>query len=328
MRCSIVGLTVLLSLGIHLVPLAAQQAEQVPRIGYLSASAPEIFRVDVFRHALRELGWVEGQNLLMDYRSADGHLDRLPALAAELVDRKVQVIVAAATVPALAAQRATQTIPIVFTHVSDPVGSGLVPSLAQPGGNITGFTHLNTGLSPKRLEFLKEALPHVTRVVALWHPGGLGERTERDLRQETEDAARALGVPLHFLAVRGPDDFEGAFATATREGAGALLVLPGPMLLTAHRRIASLATQYQLPAVYFAREFAEAGGLMAYGANMADVVRRAASHVDKILKGTKPGDLPVEQAMRFELVLNLKTAKALGLMLPPSLLFQADEVIQ
>jgi ABC-type uncharacterized transport system substrate-binding protein len=328
MRCSIVGLTVILSLGLLLVPLAAQQAEKVPRIGYLSASAPEIFRVDVFRQALRELGWVEGQNLLITYRSADGQFARLPTLAAELVDLKVDVIVAAATVPALAAKRATQTIPIVFTHVSDPLGSGLVPSLAQPGGNITGFTHLNTGLSPKRLEFLKEALPNVTRVVALWHPGGLGEHTERDMRQETEDAARALGMPLHFLAVRGPDDFAEAFATVTREGAGALIVLPGPMLLTEHRRLAALAAQYQLPAVYFAREFAEAGGLMAYGANMADVVRRAASHVDKILKGTKPGDLPVERAMRFELVLNLKTAKALGLMIPPTLLFQADEVIQ
>jgi putative ABC transport system substrate-binding protein len=328
MRCTIVGLTIILSLGLFLVPLAAQQAEQMPRIGYLSTSAPEIFRVDVFRQALHDLGWIEGQNLIIDYRSADGQFTRLPELAAELVGLKVQVIVAAATVPALAAQRATQTIPIVFTHVSDPVGSGLVPSLAQPGGNITGFTHLNTGLSPKRLEFLKEAMPHVTHVVALWHPGGLGERTERVLVQETEDAARALGVPLQFLAVRGPDDFEGAFATVPREGAGALLVLPGPMLLTAHRRIADLAAKYQLPAVYFAREFAEAGGLMAYGANMADVVRRAASHVDKILKGTKPGDLPVERAMRFELVINLKTAKALGLMIPPSLLVQAEEVIR
>ncbi len=320
----------LFAFGIAAAPLAAgaQQPTKVPRVGYLSSHSPERFRVEVFRGALHELGWVEGGNFIIDYRSADGKFDRLPELAAELVRLNVNVIVAATTLSALAAKRATQTIPIVFTHVSDPVGSGLVTSFARPGGNITGFTHINVGLSPKRLEFLKEAIPKVTRVTALWHPGGLDERTQRDMLKETEDAARTLGVQLQFLAARGPDDFDRAFAAVTRDRADALIVLPSPIFLNEHRRIADLAAKNRLPAVYFAREFAEAGGLMAYGANMADIVRRAASHVDKILKGAKPGELPVEQAMRFELVINLKTAKALGLTIPQSVLIRADQVIQ
>ena len=258
--------------------------------------SPETHRVDVFRQALQELGWGEGQNLIIDYRSADGKFDRLPELADEFVRLKVHVIVAVPTVSALAAKRATQTVPIVFTYVSDPMGSGLVPSLAQPGGNITGFTHLNTELIPKRLEFLKETLPQVTRDVALWHPGTLRERTERDMMKEAEGAARALGVQLQFLAVRGLDDLDGAFATASRARAGALIVLPSPLFLAEHRRIVDLAAQHQLPAIYFAREFVEAGGLMAYGANMADDYPRCSRSVDKILKGAKPADLPVEQA--------------------------------
>ena len=328
MRCSMSGLTIVLFLGIFLGPLAAQQAAKIPRIGYLSSNAPETFRVDAFRQALQEFGWVEGQNLLVDYRSADGQFARLPELAAELVRLKVDVIVAVPTVSALAAQQATRTIPVVFTHVSDPVGSGLVPSLAQPGGNITGFTHLNAELSPKRLAFLTEAMPNVTHIAALWHPGGLDDRTQKTMVQETEDAARSLGVQLQFVAVRGPGDFDEAFAAMTSAHTGALIVLPGPLLLAERRRIVDLAAQHHLPAVYFAREFVEAGGLMAYGANMAALVQGAARSVDKILKGAKPADLPVEQAARFELLINLKTAQALGLSLPPTLLFQATEVIQ
>jgi putative ABC transport system substrate-binding protein len=230
-------------------------------------------------------------------------------------------------VSAAAAKRATQTIPIVFTHVSDPVGSGLVPTLARPGGNVTGFTHVNVGLSPKRLEFLKEMIPNVTRVVALWHPGGLGERTENIMLKETEAAARALGIQLQFLEVRGSSDFDRAFGPVTKQGAGALMVLPGPLFLTEHRRVVDLVAKTRLPAVYFAREFAAAGGLMSYGTDMADILRGAASYVDKIMKGAKPADLPVEQGSKFELVINLKTARALGLTLPPALLLRADQVI-
>jgi putative tryptophan/tyrosine transport system substrate-binding protein len=312
------------------VPLAAaaQQAGTLARIGYLSSHSPETFRIEAFRQGLRELGLIEGRNLTIAYRSADGKFDRLRELAAELVRLKVDVIVAVPTVSAVAAKRATQTIPIVFTHVSDPVGSGLVPGLARPAGNVTGFTHVNVGLTPKRLEFLKEAIPNVSRVVALWHPGGLGERTEEILLKETETGARAFGMQLQFLEVRGPDDFDRAFGTMTREGARALVVLPGPLLLSEHRRVVDLVAKTRLPAVYFAREFTEAGGLMSYGADMAQILRGAASYVDRILKGAKPADLPVEQGARFELVINLRTAKALGLTIPPSLLVRADQVIE
>lgn len=323
----------LMALAVALVlfalPLAveAQQASKLSRIGYLSSHSPETFRIEAFRQALHQFGLVEGRNLIIDYRSADGRFDRLPELAAELVRLKVDVIVAVPTVSAAAAKRATQTIPIVFTHVSDPVGSGLVPTLARPGGNVTGFTHVNVGLSPKRLEFLKEMIPNVTRVVALWHPGGLGERTENIMLKETEAAARALGIQPQFLEVRSSSDFDRAFGTVTKQGAGALMVLPSPLFLTEHRRIVDLVAKTRLPAVYFAREFAEAGGLMSYGADMADILRGAASYVDKILKGAKAADLPVEQGSKFELVINPKTARALGLTLPPGLLLRAVQVI-
>jgi putative tryptophan/tyrosine transport system substrate-binding protein len=212
--------------------------------------------------------------------------------------------------------------------VSDPVGSGLVPTLARPGGNVTGFTHVNVGLSPKRLEFLKETIPNAGRVVALWHPGGLGERTENILLRETEAAARTLGIQVQFLEVRGSGDFDRAFGTVAKGGAGALIVLPGPLLLNERQRVVDLVAKNRLPAVYFAREFAAAGGLMSYGADMAPILRGAASYVDKILKGTKPADLPVEQGSKFELVINLKTAKALGLTIPQSILLRADQIIE
>jgi putative tryptophan/tyrosine transport system substrate-binding protein len=238
------------------------------------------------------------------------------------------VIVAVATVPALAARRATQTIPIVFTHVSDPVGSGLVASLGRPGGNITGFTHFNAGLGPKRLELLKQIVPAARQVAALWHPGGLGEHTEKEMINETEGAARALGVPVQILPVRGVHELDATFATLRAENAKPVIVLPSPIFRNEPRLLVDLAAKYRVPAIYFDREFAELGGLMAYGADMADVVRGAAGYVDRILKGAKPGDLPVMRATRFELFINLKTAQSLGLSVPQSLSIQADKVIR
>ena len=325
----ITGFITLLAAAAYVVPFAAEaQPSGKPfRIGYLSSHGPEAHQIEVFRQALRGLGLVEGRNLVIDYRSADGRLDRLPELAAELVRLRVEVIVAVPTVSAVAAKQATQTIPIVFVYVSDPIGSGLVPTLARPGGNVTGFTHINVGLSPKRLEFLKQAVPNATRVVALWHPGGLGEHTETVLLKETEAAAKALGLQVRLVEVRGPKDFDRAFAIATRDGASALIVTPSPLFRAEFRRTVDHAAKTRLPTIYFAREFADAGGLMSYGADMADILRGAASYVDKILKGAKPADLPVEQGSKFELVINLKAARALGLALPPALVLRADQVI-
>lgn len=308
--------------------LAAQPAEKVARIGYLSLHSAEVFNIEAFRQSLREHGWAEGRNLIIDYRSAEGKAERLSRLASELAGLKVQVIVAAATVPALAAKRATQTIPIVFTHVSDPVGSGLVPGLARPGANITGFTHLNAGLTPKRMEFLKQTVPGISRVAAIWHPGGLGELTEKEMLKETEDAARALGWQVQFLPVQRLEDMEMVLATLERGRVQSLIVLPSPIFRNDPQVVADAAAKHRLPAVYFDREFALAGGLMAYGAEMNDIARGAAGYVDKILKGAKPGDLPVARATRFEFVINLRTAKSLGLTIPASVYLQADQVIQ
>ena len=229
---------------------------------------------------------------------------------------------------ALAAKQATRTIPIVFTAAGDPVASGLVTSLARPGGNVTGLSSLAPELVGKRLELLKQAVPGVSRVAVLWQPGALGERTDKDMLKGAEVAARALGVRLQFVEARGPADFDRAFSDMTRARAGALTVLPSTMFLSERRRLVDLAAKNRLPAVYPSREFVDAGGLMSYGPNLADLFRRAATYVDKILKGAKPGDLPVEQPTKFELVINLKTAKALGLTIPPSLLARADQVIE
>lgn len=322
------GLALISVFGILPLSLEAQQADKLARIGYLSFHSPEAFNIEAFRQSLRDLGWVEGRNLIIDYRSAEGKSDRLPRLASELVGLKVQVIVAAATVPALAAKQATQTIPIVFTHVSDPVGSGLVSGLARPGANVTGFTHLNVGLIPKRLEFLKQAVPNLTRVVALWQPGGLGQFTEKEMLKETEDAARTLGLQVQFLPVRRLQDLEKAFTTLDGQRTHSLIVLPSPIFRNEPQLVVDLAAKYQMPAVYFDREFAVAGGLIAYGADMADIVRGAAGYVDRILKGARPGDLPVARATRFELLINLKTAQSLGLTIPPAVSIQADQLIQ
>jgi len=323
-----------LACGLLAAPLAAQaqQAGKVARIGYLvtgSRESPETrASFDTFRQGLREHGYVVGQNILIEYRAADGRIERLPALAAELARLKVDLIVAVATPGARASQQATTTIPIVGVAMGDPVRDGLVASLARPGANVTGSTFLGPELVPKRLELFKEALPSILRVAVLWHPGAFGERTMGDMLKASEATSRTLGVRLQLAEVRGSDDLDRAFSTMIKERADALFVLPSTMLFNERRRIVVLAAKYRLPSMFNAREFVELGGLMGYGASILDLNRRAAIYVDKILQGAKPGDLPVEQPTKFELVINLKTAKALGLTIPPSLLQRADQVIE
>ncbi len=311
-------------------PLAAraQRSEKVPRIGYLSPSfVTNREREEPFRQGLRELGYVEGKNIIIEYRFAEGKFERLPDLAAELVELKVDVIVAQVTVASLAAKGATRTIPIVMQGVSDPVGTGLVASLARPGGNITGTSAMSAEVIGKSLELLKETVPKLSRVAVLWNPDNAIFQAQ--MLRETQIAAGALAVELQIFAARGADEIDQAFAAMTRGRVGALLVLPDPVFNSHHRgRIVGLAERSRLPAMYGSRDFAAAGGLMTYGPNYADLFRRAAAYVDKILKGTSPTDLPVEQATKFELVINLKTAKTLGLTIPIPLLGRADEVIE
>jgi ABC-type uncharacterized transport system substrate-binding protein len=316
--------------GLLAAPLAAegQQAAKVPRIGYLAlnpAANPHLH--EAFRQGLRDLGYVEGRNVVIEYRDAEGKPERLPTLAAELVALKVDVLVAQPTVAALAAKQATRTLPIVFP-VAEPVTSGLVTSLARPGGNITGLSVLAPEMVGKGLELLKQAVPGVSRVAVLWDPSAFPERTAKYMRKEVEVAARALGVRLEFVEARRPEDFDRAFSDMTRARAGALTVSGGSMFFSERRRLVDLAAKNRVPAVYQWREAVDAGGLMAYGPSVPDLFRRAATYVDKILKGAKPGDLPVEQPTKFELVIKLKTAKALGLTIPPSLLQRADQVIE
>jgi putative ABC transport system substrate-binding protein len=318
--------------GLVAAPLAAeaQQVAKVARIGYLAgnlAASPHMR--EAFRQGLRDLDYVESRNVVIEYRDAEGKLERPPALAAELVALKVDVIFAGGgTRSALAAKQATKTIPIVFAALADPVTSRLVTSLARPGGNVTGLSNLTAELVGKCLEQLTQAVPGVTRVAALWEPDALGDRTDKDMLKRAEVAARELGVQLQFVEARGPADFDRAFWEMTRARAGALTVLPSTMFISERRRLVDLAAKNRLPAVYPLREFVDAGGLMSYGENFADVFRRAATYVDKILKGAKPADLPIQQPTKFELVINLKTAKALGLTIPQSLLLRADEIIQ
>jgi len=303
----------------------AQQPPKTARVGTLSLSAGPNPNMDVFV-GLRELGWVEGQNLMVESRWAAGREDRLPALAAELVQLKVDVIVTASTPAARAARRATSIIPIVITFVADPVGSGLVASLNRPGGNVTGVTTQTSELVAKRLELLKEMVPRVRRIAMLWHPGLFGDATMRGMREETEAVARAAQVQMHFIDVARPEELERGLADT--KGSGALLVFPSPMLFELRGRIVEQAARSRLPAVYSWREAVEAGGLASYSTSFPDMFRRAAVYVDRILKGAKPADLPVEQPTRFELVINLKTARALGVTIPPSVLQRADQVIQ
>ena len=310
----------------------AQPSAKIPRIGLMvtgSLQSPEArVQLDAFRQGLRQLGYTEGRNIAIEYRGADGRIERFPNLAAELVRLEVDLIFAANTRAALAARQATSTIPIVSAVMGDPVEDGLVASLAQPGGNVTGLTFLAPELTAKRMQLLKDALPNVSRVAALWHPGAYGERTMDDMLKATEAAARTLGVHLQLIEVRAAEELEGAFSTMMKERAEALFLFPSPMLFLARRRIIELAATNRLPSVSQAREFVELGGLIAYGANINDLFRRSTVYVDKILKGAKPADLPVEQPTRFELVINLKTAKTLGIDLPLGLMIRADEMIE
>jgi putative ABC transport system substrate-binding protein len=325
----LIGLAVILAVSLTLAPLAAeaQQPGKVHRIGYLSSGSSTVTPhvIEAFREGLRELGWVEGQNIVIDYRSAEYRYDRLPDLAAELVRLKVDIIVAPATPAATAAKNATGTIPIVMIGVGDPVGTGFIASLARPGGNVTGSSYfVGLEIYSKQLELLKETVPKVRRVAILSnstnpaHPLWM-----RDIK----GAGRSLGVQLQFLEARGPTEFDGAFAAMAKERAGALLIVADGMFMLHRTRLADLAAKSRLPSLGY-RELVEAGGLMSYGPSLPDLWRRAATFVDKILKGAKPGDLPVEQPTKFELVINLKTAKALGLTIPQTLLLRADQVIQ
>jgi putative ABC transport system substrate-binding protein len=307
----------------------AQQARRLPVIGFLAASLLSTIkpRVEAFRHGLRDLGYVEQQNVVVEWRSAEGQMDRLPALAGELVRLEVDVIVAAGgDSPALAAKQATQAIPIVMVNVGDPVGTGLVSSLARPGGNITGLsTTAGPAIYGKKLALLKEAIPSLSRVAFLSNPGNSFSVVAEN---EAKAAAGALGITLHTVEVGRPDQLEGAFAEAMGVGAGALLAVQDPMFFTHRVRLADLGIKNRLPTIYGNLEHVEAGGFMAYTSNRLDLFRRAAGYVDRILKGARPADLPVEQPTKFELAVNLKTAKALGLEVPPSLLARADEVIE
>jgi len=307
----------------------AQQAAKVARIGYLSHNlAVNRHLQEAFRQGLRDLGYVEGRNIAIEFRDGEGKVERLPGLAAELVALKVDVIVTVSNTTALAAKQATRTVPIVFTAVADPVAAGIVNSLARPGGNATGLASLGSELVGKRLELLKQAVPGVSRVAVLWLPGALGERTEKDMRAGADVASRALGVQLQFVEARSPEDFDRAFSDMNRARADGLTLLPSNMFLREHRRLVDLAAKNRLTAVYGSREFVDAGGLMSYGANQVELHRSAATYVDKILKGAKPADLPIEQPTKYELVINLKTAKALGVTIPQSLLLRADEVVE
>jgi putative ABC transport system substrate-binding protein len=303
------------------------QTKKLPRIGYLTTSfATEVTgRVDALRQGLRELGYLEGKNIIIEYRYAEGKSDRLPALANELIDLKVELIVTHGFPPARAAKEATKTVPIVMAVIGDAVGAGLVASLARPGGNITGLTSISSELYGKRLELLKEVSPKISRVAIL--SSEASPATEIAMK-EIRAAANALGVQLQTLQVRGPNDFESAFDASTKGGANALIVLQGPLTSSYRKRIIELAAKRRLLAVYHESEFPDAGGLMSYGVSYSDMYRRAATYVDKILKGAKPADLPVEQPLKFELVINLKAAKQVGLTVPPNVLARADKVIR
>jgi putative ABC transport system substrate-binding protein len=303
----------------------AQQTPKVPRIGIL-ATEPPVF--DSIRQGFTALGYVEGQNIAFEKQGDDLTTDRLPIWASELVRLKVDVIIAIATPAGRAAQRATATIPIVVGSMGDPVQDGLVASLAHPGGNITGTTILGPELLAKRLALLKELLPTVSRVAGLWQPDAFGEQTNSDMLKVTADAATTLGVQLQLVEVRKPEEFERAFTDMAQGHAEALLSFPSPMFYGQRKRIVDLAAIHRLPVMYNLRQFVEIGGLIAYGPNNLDLTRRTAVYADKILKGAKPSDLPVERPTKFELVINLKTARALGLQIPPSLLARADEVVE
>ena len=310
--------------GLLAAPLAAtaQQPSKIHRVGVVVGG---LDLTDNLRQGLGELGWVEGQNLVVLKRVWSGRTEQFPAIIAALIQLKVDVIVSSSTPAVRAAKEATRTTPIVMAGLIDPVGAGLIPSLAQPGGNITGLTNIFTELTAKRLELLKEAAPRVTRVAVLWNPTQPGQAIAW---QQTQQAAQTLGLVLFSAEVRRPEDFAPAFTAIVVERAEALLVLPDPLTTFHRQQTADFAVKQRLPSMYAASYWVEAGGLLSYGTSFAALWRRAAVYVDKILKGAKPADLPVEQPTKFELVINLKTAKALGLTIPPSLLQRADQVIE
>src|SRR5215831_10580896 len=294
----------------------AQQPKKIPRIGYLALSAPATttFRADAFRQGLRQFGYAEGKDFVIEYRSGDGTLHRLNELAAELVRLKVDVIVTTGPTPTRAAKAATATIPIVMTQDGDPVAAGLIASQARPGGNITGLTNLAPELSGKRMELLKETVPKISRVAVLWN---LDLPIAAQLLNHTEETARELGLQVQSLGVRTPNEIESAFSVLSKRRADAIVVLPGAVIFGYRTRIVELAAKSRLPAMYADREFTLGGGLMSYTTNIPDLYRRAAYYVDKILKGTKPADLPVETPMKFEFIINLKAAKQIGLTISP-----------
>jgi putative ABC transport system substrate-binding protein len=312
------------------VAAAAQQAAKVARIGYLGDNpAAGTHLREALLQGLRDLGYVEGRNVVIEYRFAEGKAERLPALAAELVALKVDVIVTSGGTPgALAAKQASGALPIVFLGVGDPVTSGLVTSLARPGGNITGLSSGTVELIGKCLELLKQTVPSVGRIAVLHDPAAADEHLRKEMLKGAEVAGRALGVRLEFVESRGPADFDTALRQMTSARVGALTVLSSRMFFNERRRLVDLAAKNRLPAVYAQREFVDAGGLMTYAANLADVYRRAATYVDKILRGAAPADLPVEQPTKFELLINRKAAQAIGLTIPPGVLARADQVIE
>jgi ABC-type uncharacterized transport system substrate-binding protein len=303
----------------------AQQPQKVSRIGFLSTAAHSSLssRLEAFRQGLRELGFIEGKNIAIEYRSAEGKPDRLPGLAAELVRLKVDCIVTAGDTPTRAAKQATSTIPIITTSVGDPVGYGFVASLARPGGNITGLSSYSTDLAGKRLELLKETIPKLSRAAVFSDPSS----ATTDLK-ETEAAARLLKVQVIFLEVQNLDDLENAFRSIAKSRVDAIVIGGGGFFNTNQTRLVELAAKHRLPGMYIEQEFVLAGGLMTYATSYADLYRRAATYVDKILKGAKPADLPVEQPIKFEFIINLKAAKQIGLTIPPNVLVRADRVIR
>ena len=305
----------------------AQQPKKIPRIGYLGIGAPSASpaRIEAFRQGLRELGYVEGKNIVIEHRYAEGKIDRLQAIVAELVGLNVDLIVSAGPTVTRAAKQATVTIPIIMAYDDDPVSNGFVASLARPGGNITGLSTLAPGISGKQLELLKEIVPKLSHVAVLWdaaQPGNPQAFAEINL------AADGLGVRRQILDIQDPKDIEPAFRAANKGHANAVLLLGSPVLLSQRRRVADLAVKSRLPAIYGRPEFVEDGGLLYYGTSFNELFRRAAAYVDKLLKGAKPGDLPIEQPTKFELVMNLKAAKQIGLTIPPNVLARADRVIK
>jgi len=305
----------------------AQQPKKLPRIGYLTSTSLSFQSAnrEAFQQSLRELGYTEGKNILIEWRAAEGNRNRQRELAAELVRLQVDVIVATSTTIALVAKSATSAIPIVFLSAAEPVSSGLVDSLARPGGNLTGFATIAAVLAGKRLELLKETVPKLSRVAVLWEPKNQGSE---ESWKESQPAARQLGLQIYSMKVSTPDEFESAFNAATKTRSDALAVTLSGLFSSHQKLIVSLATKQRLPAIYTREEFIENGGLMSYGADEDEPFRRAATMIDKILKGTKPTDIPVEQPKKFDFIINLKAAKQIGLTIPPNVLYRADKVIK